>query len=58
LALNVLDKDRTPRVMSLREALAAWVEHQFVVLRRRSSIMTALGSSSVRMISITRSRLR
>ena len=36
LNLNVLDKDRTPRVMSLREALAAWVEHQFVVLRRRS----------------------
>ena len=36
LNLNVLDKDRTPRVMSLREALAAWVKHQFVVLRRRS----------------------
>ncbi|WP_294279265.1 DNA topoisomerase IV subunit A [uncultured Sphingomonas sp.] len=36
LNLNVLDKDRTPRVMSLREALAAWVDHQFVVLRRRS----------------------
>ncbi len=36
LNLNVLDKDRTPRVMSLRDALAAWVEHQFVVLRRRS----------------------
>ncbi|MFV0921654.1 DNA topoisomerase IV subunit A [Sphingomonas parapaucimobilis] len=36
LNLNVLDKERTPRVMSLREALAAWVEHQFVVLRRRS----------------------
>ena len=36
LNLNVLDKDRTPRVMSLREAMAAWVEHQFVVLRRRS----------------------
>jgi topoisomerase-4 subunit A len=36
LNLNVLDKDRTPRVMSLREALAAWVEHQFVVLRRRT----------------------
>ncbi len=34
--LNVLDKDRTPRVMSLREALAAWVEHQFVVLTRRT----------------------
>ncbi|MDQ2879181.1 MAG: DNA topoisomerase IV subunit A, partial [Pseudomonadota bacterium] len=36
LNLNVLDKFRTPRVMSLREALAAWVEHQFVVLQRRS----------------------
>ena len=36
LNLNVLDKDRTPRVMSLREALGAWVEHQFVVLRRRT----------------------
>jgi topoisomerase-4 subunit A len=36
LNLNVLDKDRTPRVMSLREALSAWVEHQFVVLRRRT----------------------
>ena len=36
LNLNVLDKDRTPRVMSLREALKAWVDHQFVVLRRRS----------------------
>ncbi len=36
LNLNVLDARRTPRVMSLREALAAWVEHQFVVLRRRT----------------------
>ncbi|MDQ2893557.1 MAG: DNA topoisomerase IV subunit A, partial [Pseudomonadota bacterium] len=36
LNLNVLDKDRTPRVMSLREALSAWIEHQFVVLRRRT----------------------
>ena len=36
LNLNVLDKDRTPRVMSLKQALAAWVEHQFVVLRRRT----------------------
>ncbi|WP_431470230.1 DNA topoisomerase IV subunit A [Sphingosinithalassobacter sp. LHW66-3] len=36
LNLNVLDKNHTPRVMGLREALAAWVEHQFVVLRRRS----------------------
>ena len=36
LNLNVLDKDRTPRVMSLREALKAWVDHQFVVLARRT----------------------
>ena len=36
LNLNVLDKDRTPRVMSLGEALQAWVDHQFVVLRRRA----------------------
>ena len=37
LNLNVLDARRTPRVMSLREALAAWVEHQFIVLQRRTS---------------------
>ena len=36
LNLNVLDKDRTPRVMSLGDALQAWVDHQFVVLRRRA----------------------
>ncbi len=36
LNLNVLDKDRTPRVMSLAEALGAWVDHQFVVLERRT----------------------
>jgi topoisomerase-4 subunit A len=36
LNLNVLDKDRTPRVMSLKQALAAWIEHQFDVLLRRS----------------------
>ncbi|WP_404338355.1 DNA topoisomerase IV subunit A [Sphingomonas sp. MMS12-HWE2-04] len=36
LNLNVLDKNRTPRVMSLGEALAAWLEHLFVVLRRKS----------------------
>ena len=36
LNLNVLDHQRTPRVMSLREALLAWVEHQFIVLRRRT----------------------
>ncbi len=36
LNLNVLDATRTPRVMSLHGALAAWVEHQFVVLIRRT----------------------
>ena len=36
LNLNVLDHQRTPRVMSLKEALTAWVDHQFVVLRRRT----------------------
>jgi topoisomerase-4 subunit A len=36
LNLNVLDHTRTPRVMSLKQALSAWVEHQFIVLRRRS----------------------
>jgi topoisomerase-4 subunit A len=36
LNLNVLDSKRTPRVMSLREALSQWVEHCFIVLRRRS----------------------
>ena len=36
LNLNVLDWNRTPRVMSLHGALSAWVEHQFVVLRRRT----------------------
>ncbi|KQU55829.1 DNA topoisomerase IV subunit A [Sphingomonas sp. Leaf339] len=37
LNLNVLDKERTPRVMSLRDALYAWIEHQFVVLERRTT---------------------
>ena len=36
LNLNVLDKNRTPRVMSLKEALSQWVDHCFVVLRRKS----------------------
>jgi len=36
LNLNVLDANRTPRVMSLKEALAAWLDHQFIVLVRRS----------------------
>jgi topoisomerase-4 subunit A len=36
LNLNVLDANRTPRVMGLGEALSAWLAHQFVVLVRRS----------------------
>jgi topoisomerase-4 subunit A len=36
LNLNVLDATRTPRVMSLKEALTSWIDHQFIVLRRRS----------------------
>jgi topoisomerase-4 subunit A len=36
LNLNVLDKHRTPRVMSLRDAIAAWKDHQFEVLIRRT----------------------
>jgi topoisomerase-4 subunit A len=36
LNLNVLDATRTPRVMSLKEVLAAWLEHQVDVLLRRS----------------------
>ena len=37
LNLNVLDATRTPRVMSLRQALLGWVEHQVIVLQRRSA---------------------
>ncbi|RYD48951.1 MAG: DNA topoisomerase IV subunit A, partial [Sphingomonadales bacterium] len=36
LNLNVLDARHTPRVLSLKEALAQWLEHQFIVLRRKS----------------------
>ena len=36
LNLNVLDKNRTPGVMSLKQALLAWLEHQILVLLRRS----------------------
>ena len=36
LNLNVLDKTHTPAVLPLREVLRQWVEHGFVVLRRRS----------------------
>ena len=37
LNLNVLDANRTPRVMSLRQALSSWIEHQFIVLQRRTA---------------------
>lgn len=37
LNLNVLDANRTPRVMSLRQALQEWVTHQFIVLQRRTT---------------------
>jgi topoisomerase-4 subunit A len=36
LNLNVLDASRTPRVMSLGQALSAWLEFQVEVLVRRS----------------------
>lgn len=36
LNLNVLDASRTPRVMGLREALLAWLDHRHVVLVRRT----------------------
>ena len=36
LNLNVLDAERTPRVMGLKELLQHWLRHQFDVLRRRS----------------------
>jgi len=37
LNLNVLDKGTVPKVMSLKEALAAFVDHRRDVLERRSS---------------------
>jgi topoisomerase-4 subunit A len=36
LNLNVLDRNQTPRVMSLKEALAAYLEHRIEVLVRRA----------------------
>ena len=36
LNLNVLDADRTPVVMSLRQALQAFLDHRLVVLQRRT----------------------
>jgi topoisomerase IV subunit A len=37
LNMNVLDKDRTPRVMSLKEVLKAFLDHRQEVLLRRST---------------------
>ena len=42
LNLNVLDADRTPRVMSLKEVLGAWVRFQLEVLVRRSQHRVAV----------------
>jgi topoisomerase IV subunit A len=36
LNLNVLDANRTPRVMSLKDALLAWIDFQIEVLVRRT----------------------
>jgi len=36
LNMNVLDADHTPRVMSLREVLRAYLDHRHVVLLRRT----------------------
>src|SRR5208282_2190567 len=36
LNLNVLDAEGTPRVMNLKEALLAFLDHRRVVLQRRS----------------------
>ncbi len=36
LNLNVLDADRTPKVMGLAEVLSAWLRHQFEVMVRRA----------------------
>jgi topoisomerase IV subunit A len=38
LNLNVLDENRTPLVMSLKEALAAWLKFQIEVLVRKSQV--------------------
>ncbi|HXH53093.1 MAG TPA: DNA topoisomerase IV subunit A [Sphingomicrobium sp.] len=38
LNLNVLDENRTPMVMSLREALSAWLKFQIEVLVRKSQV--------------------
>ena len=37
LNMNVLGADRTPRVMSLKAVLGAWLDHQVIVLVRRAT---------------------
>nr|MCU0887533.1 DNA topoisomerase IV subunit A [Rubritepida sp.] len=37
LNMNVLDASRTPRVMSLKEVLRAWLDHRHEVLQRRTA---------------------
>ena len=41
LNLNVLDADRTPKVMGLKEALTAYLKHQIEVLVRRATTRVA-----------------
>src|SRR5881394_289997 len=41
LNLNVLDKDNIPRVMDLRQALQAWLDHRREVLVRRATFRLA-----------------
>jgi topoisomerase-4 subunit A len=41
LNLNVLDASRTPLVMSLKEALLAWLDFQFQVMVRRATVRIA-----------------
>jgi topoisomerase-4 subunit A len=36
LNMNVLDENRTPKVMGLKEVLSGWIAHQFTVLVRRA----------------------
>ena len=36
LNLNVLDAERTPRVMGLKELLGEWLKHQIIVIKRRA----------------------
>ena len=47
LNMNVLDATRTPRVMSLRDVLQAFLDHRRVVLQRRTG--QRLGKIAIRM---------